>query len=179
MKSRLIIWFALGVLISNADAQFWPFRRRTPAPTPSPLRTPPPQPTPLPTPKPTPRVLVALAVYDEETSVRLQIFLDNHEFGPGKIDGKMGEFFGKALVAYKRAHGLPATGAVDARLLEEVPIPYTTYTIRPEDEHFVGEVASEPSEQPKLKSLPYGSLLEFVAKRFHAAEDCFPKINPG
>jgi len=100
-----------------------------------------------------PRVLVAVAVYDEETSVRLQIFLDNHEFGPGKIDGKMGEFFGKALVSYKRAHGLATTGSVDAQFLDEVPVPYTSYTIRPDDEHFVGAVASKPSEQAKLKAL--------------------------
>ena len=50
-------------------------------------------------PKLTPKVLVALPNYDEETSTRkLQIFLDNNYFGPGKIDGKMGEFFRKALV---------------------------------------------------------------------------------
>ena len=107
------------------------FHRPTPTPPVVRRALPPPTPTPIPTP-PLPRAcLVALAVYDEETSVRLQIFLDNHEFGPGKIDGKMGEFFGKALVSYKRAHGLATTGSVDAQFLEEVPVPYTTYTIRP------------------------------------------------
>ena len=69
--------------------------------------------------------LVALPVYDEETSVRLQIFLDNHEFGPGKIDGKMGEFFGKALVAYKKANGMPESGAVDGRPPRRGAEPYT------------------------------------------------------
>ncbi len=49
-----------------------------------------------------PQVRVALPNYDEETSTKLQIFLDNNYFGPGKIDGKMGEFFRKALVHYKR-----------------------------------------------------------------------------
>lgn len=133
----------------------------------------------MPTPRPPPRELVALPVYDEETSVRLQIFLDNHEFGPGKIDGKMGEFFGKALVAYKKANGLPPTGAVDGQLLAQVPQPYTIYTIRVEDEQFVGETASKPSEQAKLKAMKYGSLLEFVAERYHAEEDFLRKINPG
>src|ERR1700754_3517899 len=65
---------------------------------------------------------VALPNYDEETATRLQIFLDNSDFGPGKIDGRMGEFFRKALVAYKVAHGIPPTGAVD-RFLAEVPTP--------------------------------------------------------
>jgi lipoprotein-anchoring transpeptidase ErfK/SrfK len=91
----------------------------------------------------------------------------------------MGEFFGKALVAYKKANGLPPTGAVDAQFLAEVTEPYTTYTIRAEDEQFVGQVASQPSEQAKLKAMEYGSLLEFVAERYHAAEDFLRKINPG
>src|SRR5450755_1590481 len=146
MKPALLISLALIALAARVDAGWFDRRTPTPPPTPIPVRKalPPPTPTPSPTPKPTPRRLVALPVYDEATSVRLQIFLDNNEFGPGKIDGRIGEFFGKALVAYKRAHGLPPTGAVDADLLAQVPTPYTTYMIRPEDEQFVGAVASEP-----------------------------------
>src|SRR5438067_6376840 len=57
---------------------------------------------------PPPRVYpVALPNYDEETATRLQIFLDNSDFGPGKIDGRMGEFFRKALISYKHAHAMP------------------------------------------------------------------------
>src|ERR1700680_3619015 len=63
-------------------------------------------------PKPTPEVVAALPNYDEETATRLQIFLDNNDFGPGKIDGKMGEFFRKALISYKQAHGMRETGFV-------------------------------------------------------------------
>jgi lipoprotein-anchoring transpeptidase ErfK/SrfK len=123
--------------------------------------------------------MVALPNYDEATSVRLQIFLDNHNFGPGKIDGQMGEFFRKALLSYKRAHGLPTTGAVDASLLAEVPEAYTDWVIPPEAENFVGQVPGRPSEQAKLKALNYRSLLELVAERFHAAEDFLRKLNPG
>jgi lipoprotein-anchoring transpeptidase ErfK/SrfK len=179
MRSRIIILLALFVLIPGVDAQRWPLRRRTPTPSPIPIRTPEPVPTPLPTPKPTPRMLVALPNYDVETSTRLQIFLDNNDFGPGKIDGQMGEFFRKALVSYKRAHLMPMTGAVDSWLLDQVPTVYATYTIGPDDEKFVGPVANKPSEQAQLKSLPYGSLLEFVAERYHSAEDYLRKLNPG
>jgi lipoprotein-anchoring transpeptidase ErfK/SrfK len=141
---------------------------------------PPPAPTPIPAPVPKrkPKPLVALPNYDEETSTRLQIFLDNNNFGPGKIDGRMGEFFRKALVAYKVAHGIAPTGAVDS-FLAEVPQPFTTYTITPDDEKFVGPAPTKPSEQAKLKALLYGSLLEFVAERFHAAEEFIQKLNPG
>src|SRR5215212_8326154 len=102
---------------------------------------------------------VALPNYDEETSTRLQIFLDNNDFGPGKIDGQMGEFFPKALVHYKRSHRMRETGVVDQWLLDQVPDPFTTYTIPPEAENFVGPTAIKPSEQAKLKALKYGSLL--------------------
>jgi len=179
MKPAIPICFALCALALRADAGwFW---QKKPTPTPTPVRKalPPPTPSPEPTPIPTPRQLVALAVYDEETSVRLQIFLDNHQFGPGKIDGRMGEFFGKALVAYKKANGLAPTGAVDQEFLAQVPQPYTTYTITTDDLKFVGEVASTPSAQAKLKAMPYSSLLEYVAERYHASEDFLRKLNPG
>lgn len=126
-----------------------------------------------------PKPLVAVPFYDEETSTRLQIFLDNNDFGPGKIDGKMGEFFRKALVAYKRANKMPETGAVDAWLLEQVPVAFTDYIIPPEALNFIGPTASKPSEQSKLKGLKYGTLLELVAERFHSAEDYLRKLNPG
>ena len=181
MKPAFLVFLTLCAFALRADAGWFSRRTPTPTPTPVPVRKalPPPTPAPSPTPRPPPRELVALPVYDEATSVRLQIFLDNHEFGPGKIDGRMGEFFGKALVAYKKANGLPPGGAIDEQLLAQVPEPFTTYVIRPEDEEFVGETASKPSEQAKLKAMKYGSLLEFVAERYHAAEDFLGKINPG
>lgn len=123
--------------------------------------------------------MVALPNYDEQTSTRLQIFLDNHNFGPGKIDGQMGEFFRKALVSYKKANGLPVTGAVDKSFLDEVPEAFAIYTIPPEAEKFVGPTSGKPSEQAKLKALLYGSLLEFICERFHSAEAYVRKLNPG
>jgi lipoprotein-anchoring transpeptidase ErfK/SrfK len=89
----------------------------------------------------------------------------------------MGEFFRKALLAYKRAHLMPLRGTVDQWLLDQVPETFTNYTIPPEAESFVGPTASKPSEQAKLKALKYGSLLEFVAERFHSAEDYLRKLN--
>ncbi len=159
-----------------------PFLKPRPTPTPARKRSAPPKalaPVVPPRVRPEPTPMVALPNYDEETSVRLQIFLDNHNFGPGKIDGRMGEFFRKALLSFKRANGMDTTGAVDAALLAEVPQAYTTWTIPPEALDFIGPVSSRPSEQAKLKGMKYGSLLELVCERFHAAEDFIRKINPG
>jgi lipoprotein-anchoring transpeptidase ErfK/SrfK len=134
---------------------------------------------PSPTPKPTPKVFIALPNYDEETATRLQIFLDNSDFGPGKIDGKMGEFFRKALVSYKHAHGIPITGVVDQWMLDQVPQTFTTYTIKGDDLAYVGDLPTGHEAQSKLKFLPYTSMLEFVAERFHSAEAYIQKLNPG
>ena len=91
----------------------------------------------------------------------------------------MGEFFRKALISYKHAHAMPKTGAVDSWLLDQVPVTYTTYTIKEDDLKFVGPLPSEHAEQAKLKLLPYTSLLEFVAERYHSAEAFIQKLNPG
>lgn len=121
--------------------------------------------------------MVALPNYDEETSTRLQIFLDNNDFGPGKIDGRMGEFFRKALVSYKHAHKMRETGAVDQWLLDQVPVAFTTYTIKWDDLAYVGELPTDHAAQAKLKYSPYTSVLEFVAERFHSSEDYIRKLN--
>src|SRR5437773_10685512 len=122
---------------------------------------------------PPPRVYpVALPNYDEETATRLQIFLDNWDFGPGKIDGRMGEFFRRALISYKHANAMPKTGAVDQWMLDQVAGTYTTYIMKDEDVKLVGDVPSGYTEQARLTWLLYTSRLECVAARYHSAEPC-------
>src|ERR1700736_3023988 len=147
MKSSLVMIAACAAIFAFtpiATGQvWWPFGHR---PTPKPVRRVPPKArpvaTPTLTPTPIPKIPVALPNYDEETATRLQVFLDNNDFGPGKIDGEMGEFFRKALLAYKRAHLMPLRGTVDQWLLDQVPETFTNYTIPPEAENFVGPTAS-------------------------------------
>ncbi|MGI8820581.1 MAG: L,D-transpeptidase family protein [Chthoniobacterales bacterium] len=182
---RALVALALFCFATAAEAQ-WPWSKPKPRPTPTPITRPAAplpkkraSPTPIPRPRVEPTPMVALPNYDEETSTRLQIFLDNHNFGPGKIDGQMGEFFRKALLAYKRANGMPASGAADASMLDDVPQAYTTWTIPPEAENFVGPTSGKPSEQAKFKALKYGSLVELICERFHSAEAYLRKINQG
>ncbi|WP_146851622.1 L,D-transpeptidase family protein [Brevifollis gellanilyticus] len=113
-----------------------------------------------------------------EDILRLQIFLDSKLFGPGKLDGRPGEFGTKALKRYQKSQGLPETELKDHTLdLSSVSELYTTYTIREEDLKFVGEVPTQPSAQSKKKYLPYDSLLEFLTERFHCAPDFLEYIN--
>lgn len=113
-----------------------------------------------------------------EDILRLQIFLDTQLFGPGKLDGRPGEFTTKALKRYQLAHGLPETELAAHTLdLTSVPATYMTYTIRPEDLKYVGDLPSQPSAQSKKKYLPYDSLLEFLTERFHSAPEFLEFIN--
>jgi lipoprotein-anchoring transpeptidase ErfK/SrfK len=166
-------WLFTALIVFSISSLAFAEKRNTP--TPPQIK----KALPVSTPTPVPKIPVAFPNYDEETSTRLQIFLDNNDFGPGKIDGEMGEFFGKALLHYKRSHKMPETGAVDSWLLDQVPQTFTTYTIKLDNLKFIGETPTKPSEQAKLTYLPYGSLLEFVAERFHSSEAYIKKLNPG
>jgi lipoprotein-anchoring transpeptidase ErfK/SrfK len=127
-----------------------------------------------------PPVAKAVPVATRDVTTQAQIFLDQQLFGPGKIDGRPGEFFTKALKRYQRAHGLPETGVVDRNIpLETVYPVYTFYTIQEGDLKFIGPCPTKPEEQCKLKYLPYESLLELVTERYHCAPEFLEKINKG
>lgn len=113
-----------------------------------------------------------------ESVLQLQIFLDTKLFGPGKVDGRPGQFTTKALNRYQSAQGLPET-ETDAHTLDlsTVSSLYTEYTIRPEDLDFVGDVPGEPAAQSKKKYLPYSSLLEFLTERFHTSPQLIEYLN--
>lgn len=148
---------------------------RAPAPSPQPFQPLPPTASPKPA-SPAPFSSVADAT-------RLQVFLDRANFGPGKIDGRGGEFTRKALARYGRAHGL-GTLTVAANLDRKVPglrgtPAFTDYTVTTEDAAEIGILPEKREEQGKGKALPYTSLLELVAERFHAEQAFLRKLNPG
>ena len=127
-------------------------------------------------PKPPP----ALAMED---ATRLQIFLDRENFGPGKLDGKLGEFTRKAVVRYGRAHDktLPPPGPALLAALPEVPQiqPFTDYTVTADDMAEIGVMSEDRVAQGKQKSMPYTSVLELLGERFHSEQDFLRRLNPG
>jgi peptidoglycan hydrolase-like protein with peptidoglycan-binding domain len=126
-----------------------------------------------------PGVARAEPVSEREVITRLQIFLDQRSFGPGKIDGRWGEFVAKALQRYQRANGLPASGQIDASLQQQLehifPI-YTTYQLTQEDFNRVGNIPYKPKEEAKVKAMLYRSITEFIAERFHSGENFIAKL---
>jgi len=117
---------------------------------------------------------------DIESITRVQIFLDENRFGPGKIDGRLGQFTEKALAHYNFATGVDPKdwGPVLKKSKAAVPEPYTEYTLKDDDFGFIGELPFEIAEQAERKYLVYRSIEEFVAERFHTDEQFLANINP-
>ena len=126
-----------------------------------------------------PEIAKAIPVQTRDVTTQLQIFLDQQLFGPGAIDGRPGEFVGKALKRYQRSRGLPDTGVLDANIpLESVFPVYTFYTVKAEDFKFVGSLPGKPQEQAKLKKLLYPEISEFIAERYHVTPTFLANLNP-
>jgi len=111
---------------------------------------------------------------------RLEIFLDAHLFGPGKIDAKAGEFVGLALSRYQMAQGKDPQ-QVDPELQQELkkiePV-YIGYTFTQADRAWIGRVPRQPAALAKVKKAIYRSPLDFVAERFHSDQNLIRKLNP-
>src|SRR5205823_2053941 len=119
--------------------------------------------------------------FSQDMVVRLQIFLDQNSFGPGEIDGHWGEFCTKALQHYQIANRQEPTGQIDAEILAklgQISAPYTTYQLTENDFKSVGRAPHKPSEAVRVKVMPYRSIIDFVAERYHTSESFIKKLNP-
>ncbi|WP_395739270.1 L,D-transpeptidase [Prosthecobacter sp.] len=135
---------------------------------------------------------------NHEAATRLQVFLDRANFGPGKIDGRFGGFSEKALGLYREAHGLPPLPAPPAPTKEAgqhektLPLPdlsdmdlssvkdvFTTYTVTEADVQATGKPPAQVPEMSHLKWLPYATVAEAIAERFHVDIDYLKELNPG
>jgi lipoprotein-anchoring transpeptidase ErfK/SrfK len=118
--------------------------------------------------------------------VKAEILLDRAGFSPGAIDGRGGENFKKALVAFQAVSGLDRTGALDraawARLTDGVDQPVLTdYEITAADLKgpFVPKLPRRMEDMARRPHLGYASAREELAERFHVSEDLLSRLNPG
>lgn len=123
---------------------------------------------------------------DEERKkwTRIQIFLDDAEFNPGKIDGRWGEFTSKALTLYMQSQGHEGEeyGEEPPENLElpmdkNKPV-FTTYTVTDKDMERIGDMAEEPKQLAEQSRLPYTSVHELVAEKFHVDKEYLRELNP-
>jgi lipoprotein-anchoring transpeptidase ErfK/SrfK len=112
-----------------------------------------------------------------------QIALDRSGFSGGIIDGKIGPKVELATREFQRAHGLEATGVLDAAtataLSADPDKALTTYTVTAADLEKVGTLPKEWAEKAALSWLPYPSLDEALAEKFHCTRALLSAINDG
>ena len=114
-----------------------------------------------------------------DEAVRLQIFLDQQHFGPGFIDGKPGMFTKLAVENYNTSKGRPKDDLrVVAESVQSVRQVYATAIVPGFVDQFVDPtLPGERSLQAERSAMPYRSVAEFMAERYHTSEDLLMELN--
>lgn len=117
-----------------------------------------------------------------DDAVRLQIFLDQENFGPGVIDGKIGQFSKLAVQSWNELHGHPLDSwtAVNTAAQKAVPNPFATAIVPEIVEKWVDpNLSYKKAEQAKAKRMSYRSNAEFMSERYHTDVPYLTELNPG
>jgi lipoprotein-anchoring transpeptidase ErfK/SrfK len=132
------------------------------------------------------RVKPAAALPYDPTLVKAEVLLDRAGFSPGVIDGRDGENFQHALVAFATSRGLASTGALDqatwnALIGGDSAPAVETYVITAADEAgpFIGAPPKTYPAMAKLGALSYSGPEQALAERFHVDQKLLEALNPG
>lgn len=115
-----------------------------------------------------------------EDAVRLQIFLDQANFGPGIIDGKPGRFTVLAVQSWNEVNGHASTdlAPVLAAARKAVPQPFAEAVVPDVATKWVDSGLSHSrAVQAKAKRMSYRSMAEFMSERFHTDVDFLLSLN--
>lgn len=116
-----------------------------------------------------------------DDATRLQIFLDESNFGPGVVDGKIGLFSQLAVKAWNEVNGHPLEDwtAVNTIAREKITNPYAVALV-PEiaSEWVNSKLSHKRSEQAKTKRMAYRSIAEFMSERYHTDIPTLIALNP-
>jgi lipoprotein-anchoring transpeptidase ErfK/SrfK len=106
----------------------------------------------------------------DDDAVRLQIFLDESNFGPGVIDGKPGLFTELAVQSWNEVNGYPHDDwtAVNTAARQAVPHAFAVAVVPEAVTKWVDTTLPyKRSLQAERKRMSYRSVGEFMAERYH------------
>ena len=115
-------------------------------------------------------------------ALRLQVFLDKSNFGPGVIDGRMGQFGELAVRSWNEVNGHPLDdwSAVMFAAKSAVPEPLITVAVPNVASKWVNpSLPTKRSMQASAKRMSYRSIAEFMAERYHSDVPYLTEINAG
>ncbi len=115
-----------------------------------------------------------------DDAVRLQIFLDESNFGPGVIDGKPGRFTELAVFSWNEVNGHPINDwvAVNTAARKAVPNPHAVALVPEVATKWVDpSLPAKRSLQAARKRMSYRSYAEFMAERYHCDMPCLIALN--
>ncbi len=142
--------------------------------------------TPTPQPKPPEEKPEEASPIDQkptgDDATRLQIFLDQSNFGPGVIDGKIGLFSQLAVKSWNEVNGHPLEDwtAVNTIAREKIINPYAVALVPEIASEWVNpKLSHKRSEQAKTKRMAYRSIAEFMSERYHTDIPTLIALNPG
>jgi lipoprotein-anchoring transpeptidase ErfK/SrfK len=116
-----------------------------------------------------------------DDAVRLQIFLDEANFGPGVIDGKIGQFSELAVQSWNELHGHPLDSwtEVNTAARKAVPNPFAVAIVPEVAEKWVDtNLTYKRSQQGSVKRMSYRSIVEFMSERYHTDIPYLTALNP-
>jgi lipoprotein-anchoring transpeptidase ErfK/SrfK len=117
-----------------------------------------------------------------DDAVRLQIFLDESNFGPGVIDGKPGRFTELAVQSWNEVNGHPPDdwSAVNRAARMAVPEPFTVAVVPAAASAWVDStLPTNRKLQATKKRMSYRSYAEFMAERHHCDVPYLAALNAG
>ena len=115
-----------------------------------------------------------------DDALRLQIFLDEANFGPGIVDGKPGRFTELAVQSWNEVNGHPTEDwvAVNTAARKAVPNPLATALVPDFAKNWIDpDLPSKVRLQAKKKRMSYRSIGEFMAERYHCDEIYLLSLN--
>ena len=154
---------------------------------PVPPPVPPAVPQPIPAHRPLPPVAQPLPPPPAEPSVpvdvvfAIQVRLDREHFSTGGIDGRWGSKSEKALAAWQKKNGKPATGQVDDAVvaaLGDTNGVMTTCVVEAADHAALTPYPSSWLERSQQERMGYASIEEMLAEKFHVYRATLRRLNP-